>query len=442
MRLTRNHFLQGGIALAAGAGASLGGAQSVFAAQPEPLGTFPAGTSTDSILIGINVALTGSFSADSADLLNGYKLAIDDLNNGTGVMARVPSLAGKKGILGKHIRYKVADTETKANPAIQNTTNFISQDKAILIVGAISSAVAIALEKLAQREKVLYMVGTSGANETTGIDCQRYGFRSAMDADMIARGLGPLLVARLGRNRKAAYLLPDYAYGHSLTEALANLTERLGWKTVAKVVAPFPTSDYSSYLTNIANSGADVFFNNEFGNDAIASTKQAAQFGILKQMKLVLPYVSPYMPDAVGQDLIEGAFGALDWYFTMEGNHPLSRAFANDFSKKFGERPRWTAAVGYTELMMWADAVTRANTFYPIAVIKELEAERPVDTILGPVHYRAGDHQLVKPVPIVVGKQPSQMKAKDDFFDVAEIVPARKVMPPLAATKCTLPGYI
>ena len=47
-----------------------------------------------------------------------------------------------------------------------------------MLTGGVSSAVPIALEKLGQREKVIFMVGNSGSNDTTGKDCQRYGFRS------------------------------------------------------------------------------------------------------------------------------------------------------------------------------------------------------------------------------------------------------------------------
>ena len=43
------------------------------------------------------------------------------------------------------------------------------------MTGGTSSAVAVALNKLAQREKVLYVVGISGSNDTTGKDCVRYG---------------------------------------------------------------------------------------------------------------------------------------------------------------------------------------------------------------------------------------------------------------------------
>ena len=59
--------------------------------------------------------------------------------------------------------------------------------------------------------------------------------------------------------------------------------------------------------------------------------------------------------------------------------------------------------------------------------------------MLGPVHYRAGDHQLVRPVPVVVGKKRSAMKSKDDYFQVVDIIPGNDVMAPLSATNCKLP---
>ena len=33
------------------------------------------------------------------------------------------------------------------------------------------------MNKFAEREKVLYVTGISGSNDTTGKDCVRYGFR-------------------------------------------------------------------------------------------------------------------------------------------------------------------------------------------------------------------------------------------------------------------------
>lgn len=441
MEVKRTAFLKA--ALGATAGISLGATASPWMSEAEAaLGNYPAGTSGSSIFVGLLCPTTGSYSADGEDERKGYVLAMDDLNAGTGVMAKIPSLAGRKGLLGKTVTYRAADTETKPDTAVQRATEFITQDKAIMITGGVSSAEDIAMQKLAQQQKVLYMVGASGSNDTTGKDCQRYGFRSQLDAYMVAQSISPVLVKAYGKNRRAIYLTPDYSYGHSLTNSMRAVTEKLGWTTVADVVAPFPTSDYSSFLTNIANSNADLFINIEFGNDGISSTKQAVQFGITKKMKLVIPNISTYLPDGVGAEIMQGVYGTQDWYYALQDRYPLSKVFVDDFVKRWKILPRWTAHIAYAQTAIWADAITRARTFDPVAVIKTLEAGKTIDLMLGPVYYRAGDHQQVRPCPVLRGKKPSDMKNKDDFFDVIEVVPGEKVMQPLSETGCTMPPYM
>ena len=441
MSLNRERFLKTSAGAAAGVAAGASGMHIAFGADYSPIGTFPSGTQGDSVFLGLMCPLTGSYSADGEDLRRGYLLAIEQLNDGTGVMGKIPSLAGKKGVLGKKIAYKVADSETNPNTAVQHATEFITQNKAIMISGGVASSEVIAMAKVAQQQKVIFMTGASGSNDTTGKDCQRYSFRSQCDAYMVAKAMAPILGKALGTKRRAIYLTPDYSYGHSLTGSMREFTEKLGWTTVADVVAPFPSTDYSSYLTNIANSNADTFINIEFGNDGVASTKQAAQFGILKKMKLVVPNVSTYFPDGVGPDIMNGVYGTQEWYYSLAGTYPLSKLFLADFQKKYpGIIPRWTAHIAYAQLAIWADAVTRAKTFHPPTVIETLEAGKPIDLMLGNVHYRAGDHQLVRPVPVVVGKSRNQMQNKDDWFKVVDVVGANDVMQPLAGTSCKMPS--
>ena len=88
------------------------------------------------------------------------------------------------------------------------------------MTGSTSSAVAVALNKLAQREKVLYVTGISGSNDTTGKDCVRYGFRQNFYGQTAAAAIGPVLVKAYGKNKKAAYMTPDYTYGHTVTKSM------------------------------------------------------------------------------------------------------------------------------------------------------------------------------------------------------------------------------
>jgi branched-chain amino acid transport system substrate-binding protein len=437
--LRRRHLLELGLGMTAGVAAP--SIRTLAAESRAPLGTWPAGVQGNSVTVGITTPLTGPYSADGKDEQLGYELAIAEINDGGGTAAKW-GLKGK-GVLGKQLRYKIADSETKPNVAVQAQTQFIQRDKAIMITGCVSSATAIALEQLAQRSKVLNMVGASGSNDTTGKDCQRYAFRSQPSAYMAVKALAPVLVKHYGRSVKAAYLVPDYTYGHSVYNSFTELVGKDGWKVATQQVVPLGTNDYSSALLNIANSGADVFVNIAFGADAVASTKQAAQFGVLQKMKMVVPNISSFQAKEVGAKLMEGVYGTFDWWWTLQDRYPLSKDFVQAFLARYKYYPRWGAHIGYSQTYVWAVAVERAGTFYPVDVIKALEGSKaqPFDSTLGKIWYRAEDHQEVRPVPVVVGKAPSAMKNPEDFYDIVEIVPGEQVMSPPGMFGCHLGPY-
>jgi branched-chain amino acid transport system substrate-binding protein len=405
----------------------------------DAIGNWPDGVKGDTAFVGITTPLTGPYSAEGDDLLKGYQLAIEHLNGGGGLVSKISTLSGK-GVLGKKLIYKYADTQTQPNPAVQAATTFITQDKAIMFTGCVSSAEALALQKLAQRMRVINMVGCSGANETTGTDCQRYGFRSQPSAYMAAKALAPVLGKEIGRNKKAIYLVPDYAYGHSVEKSTGEFTEQmLGWKSLGSQVCPVGTADYSSYLLNIVNSGADVFVNVAFGTDAVASCKQAKQFGVLDKMRMVVPNISAFQSKEAGADIMEGVYGTMDFWWTLAETIPEAKIFVDAFDAKFKYKPRWPGHIAYTQMLCWADAVERAKSYNPVEVIKALEAGQKLNLPLGEVWYRAQDHQQVRAVPVVVGKKPSEMRNPDDYYNIVGLTPGPDVVP--QDSGCKLPAY-
>ena len=57
------------------------------------------------------------------------------------------------------------------------------------------------------------------------------------------------------------------------------------------------------------------------------------------------------------------------------------------------------------------------------------------------MYWRGEDHQLVRPVFIVKGKKPSDMKNKEDFWDVVETVPGLPLMQKADAFGCNPGSY-
>ena len=138
---------------------------------------------------------------------------------------------------------------------------------------------------------------------------------------------------------------------------------------------------------------------------------------------------------------MQGVFAATDFWWTLEDRFPIAKGFVEAFDKKYGYKPEWGANSAYMQVAMWADAVERAKTFYPVDVIKAYEAGKHVQSTVGEVWFRAADHQLVRPVIIVRGKKKSDMKGPDDYYDVLEVVPGEHLMQPADAFGCHLGAY-
>jgi branched-chain amino acid transport system substrate-binding protein len=447
-RLSRRGLLRQAVATGTALGAFAGGMpspldviQGAFAADHPPIGTWPDGASGPSVTVGIAVPRTGTYAESGEDELKGVQLAIEHINEGNELIKKI-SPKTKKGVLGKEVKYVVADSEAKPNTAVQDQSRFITENKVIVMIGSTSSAVAVAMNKLAEREKVIYLTGISGSNDTTGKDCVRYGFRQNFYGQTAAAAIGPVLVKNFGKNKKAAFMTPDYTYGHTVTKSVNDyLTTNAGWTMVTNQVSPLGTLDFSQYLTNIANSGAEFLINVNWGRDAVLSTQQAHQFGLLPKMTLVIPYQIPFLAKEVGPEIMGGVFAATDFWWTLEDKYPLAKIFVEAFDKKYGYKPEWGAENAYMQLAIWARMVEETGSLYPPDVVRTYEKGETFPSMVGDVHFRPEDHQLVRPVVIVRGKHPKDMKNKEDYWEVLEVVPGESLMQKPDAFGCHLGDY-
>ena len=415
----------------------------VFAADQPPLGTWPAGSQGDTVYLSAAVPLTGTYGVQGADELKGWELAVEHMNTNHELMKAIAPKVNS-GVLGKKVALVFGDSAAKPNQALQLQENFINQNKVILMTGSTSSAVAVASNKFAEREKILYMPGISGSNDTTGKDCVRYCFRQGYYGEMAANSIGPILLKTFGKDRKMAFMTPDYTYGHTTTESTERfLKEKGGWKTVTNQVSPLGTQDFSQYLTNIANSGAEFLINVNWGRDAILSSQQAKQFGLLPRMTLALPYQIPFFAKEAGVDISEGVFAATEFWWTLgdDPKYPLAKLFVEAFHAKYGYRPEWGAENAYMSFAHWARMVTEAGTFYPPDVIKHWENGETVPSLFGDVHYRPEDHQCVRPVFVVRGKAKKDMKNDEDFWEVVDTQRGEDVIQAPDAFGCKLGSY-
>lgn len=375
------------------------------------------------VKIGFNVPQTGPYADEGLDELRAQELAVEHLN-GMGDGGMLNTFSSKAldgtGILGHKVEFVTGDTATKSDVARASAKSMIEKDGVIMINGGSSSGVAVAVQGLCQEAGLIFMAGLTHSNDTTGKDKKANGFRHFFNAYMSGAALAPVLQKAYGSDRNAYHLTADYTWGWTQEESITAATEAIGWNTTKTVKTPVGAGDFSSYITPILNSGADVLVLNHYGRDMINSITNAVQFGLRdkivngKQFEIVVPLYSELMASGAGEN-IKGVFGSMNWNWQLgdEG----TKAFVKSFGEKYGFPPSNAAHTCYVQTLLYADAVTRAGSFAPCAVGEALEGFEFDGMGNGPTLYRADDHQCFKDVLVMKGKD-----NPENDFDILELV--------------------
>ena len=384
-----------------------------------------------SVTLGFNVPQTGPYADEGADELRAYELAVEHLNGGGdgGMLNTFSSKALQgNGILGKKVEFVTGDTQTKSDAARASAKSMIEKDGAIMITGGSSSGVAIAVQGLCQEAGVIFMAGLTHSNDTTGKDKKANGFRHFFNGYMSGAALAPVLKNAYGSDRKAYHLTADYTWGWTQQESIAAATEAMGWQTVNNVLTPLAATDFSSYIAPVLNSGADVLVLNHYGGNMVNSLTNAVQFGLRdkivdgKQFEIVVPLYSRLMARGAGEN-VKGILGSTNWHWSLQDEG--SKAFVKSFGTKYGFPPSQAAHTCYVQTLLYADAVTRAGSFAPCAVVEALEGYEFDGLGNGPTLYRAEDHQCFKDVLVVRGKE--NPTSEFDVLEVVEVTPRAQV---------------
>src|SRR6056297_2123727 len=435
--LTRRGLLK--TSAVAGAGVALPTiftASSAAAFTNEPTGS--------TVTLGFNVPQSGPYADEGADELRAYELAVEHLNGGGdgGMMGTFSSKALQgTGILGNKVEFVTGDTQTKSDAARASAKSMIEKDGAVMITGGSSSGVAVAVQGLCQEAGVIFMAGLTHSNDTTGKDKKANGFRHFFNAYMSGASLAPVLEKLYGSDRKAYHLTADYTWGWTQEESIVASTEAMGWETVNTVKTPLSATDFSSYIAPVLNSGADVLVLNHYGGNMVNSLTNAVQFGLRekevngKNFEIVVPLYSRLMAKGAGEN-VKGIFGSTNWHWSLaqgfttpDGTEvapdPASAAFVKSFGEKYGFPPSQAAHTCYVQTLLYADAVNRAGSFNPCAVVEALEGFEFDGLGNGPTLYRAEDHQCFKDVLVVRGKE--NPTSEFDLLEIVEVTPASQV---------------
>jgi len=345
----------------------------------------------DTIKVGIIDTYSGPATVYTQDVLDGFKLAIGEVN-------------GKGGVLGRKIEFVIRDDKFKPDIALSMAKDLVMRERVDVLMGSTNSGGALAVSDFARKEKIPFIVTDAKSDKIVGEKGHRYVFNANENTAMIGRATA----IALSKKPYVKYWIAgeDYEFGHACADAIwAHLkalkpnVQLLGqsWRKVGE-------TDLTPYLSPILQDKPDCLISAAGGGGVVNFLKAVKTLGL----EQTLPIYQHYATDTIalaplGLQAPEGIMGSSSYHFYYP-NTPENRAFTKEFQKNYKRYPGSTALYGYIAGVFIAKAYQKAGTVNTEKFIDALEG-LTIDSPIGKLEMRACDHQVTLPMYYGVTKK-------------------------------------
>ncbi|MBN9582881.1 MAG: ABC transporter substrate-binding protein [Afipia sp.] len=301
------------------------------------------------------------------DTQNAAKMAVEEIN-----------AAG--GLLGRKLEIVVADETENPEQGIAAIKKLTADDKVDVLVGGYTSGVTLAQLPHISNAKTIYLgVGAASPAITAKVksdyDNYKYIFRvSPINAAHQARALVDFISGKLkgemGLN-KVAIVGENAKWVQDLVPILKKGAIAGGVEVPMAEFFDTSTSDFSPLFAKVKASGAQylIVILSHASSDVFVKQWHDAQ------VPVPIGGIDVKSQDADFFTRVGGkALGETVGLFAIAAPlTPKTMPFWNEFVKRFGTAPVYTGVGAYDAVHVYADAVRRAGSVAPDAVIKELE---------------------------------------------------------------------
>jgi branched-chain amino acid transport system substrate-binding protein len=329
----------------------------------------------------IKIGEINSYKAQPAFLepyRKGLELAVEQIN-----------AAG--GVNGKKLELVIRDDNGNPGDAVRAAEELVSRERVDVLTGTFLSHVGLALTDFAKQRKVFFLAGEPLTDKIVWQSGNRYTFRLRPSTYMQVAMLVPEAVAL--KKKRWALVYPNYEYGQSAVATFKELLKKAqpDVEFVAEQAPPLGKVDAGSVVQALADAKPDAIFNVLFAADLSKFVREGNTRGLFQGREVISlltgepEYMDPLKNEAPNGWIVTG----YPWYGI---NTPEHNAFRSAYEAKFKDYPRLGSIVGYSAVISLAEGMKKAKsteTEKMIAAFKGLKVTSP----LGPIEYRAEDHQ-------------------------------------------------
>jgi branched-chain amino acid transport system substrate-binding protein len=311
---------------------------------------FLTGTaSAQTIKIGVNEPLTGAFAASGTYVVNGAKIAADEIN-------------AKGGILGRQIELVIEDNKSNPTEAAAVAEKLITRDKVPVIMGAWGSSLTLAvMPKLMEYETPMVVETSSSGKITTSGN--PYIFRisppSAVEA-VAFKGIVDKLDLK-----KADFLVINNDWGRGTAEDFGKMFKDKGINVGLVETMDQGAQDMSAQLSKIKGSDSETLIVTTAVDQLTLIFKQAAALGLKKR---IITTGGSQNPDQIIAQAGAAANGTmhlttfLPWFPEKTPNPKATEYFITEWKKRGFDFAGCTESFrGYDGIRTAAAAIEKAG---------------------------------------------------------------------------------
>lgn len=334
-----------------------------------------------------NLSAGGMASIDVPSL-NGVKLKAQEINDAGGLLG------------GRMIEITAIDTKNDLKEAATGAKRGVAIDGVVAAVGHSDTTFALASAPLFQEKGLPFVTSGATAPELPDMVGDAM-FMACFGDDVQAHAMAEYAYKTLGVHSVVVWTDNAMDYTKGLSKFFQERFTQLGGKVLLNDIYMTEDKDFSALVSRLkANGEAQGLFASSGPDTAGIIIKQVREAGI----KLPIMGGDGYDTDLITS--VPGADLSNDVYFTTHAYVGLDTGPANTFrtnyQKTYGVPPENAfAALGYDAMGLLADAIKRANSADPAAIIKALAETNGYEAVTGNIAFKNGSRVPSKPVAVM-----------------------------------------
>lgn len=317
-----------------------------------------AAAHAQTIKIGVNEPLTGAFAASGTYVVNGAKIAADEIN-------------AKGGVLGRKIELVIEDNKSNPTEAAAVAEKLITRDKTPVMLGAWGSSLTLAvMPKLVEYETAM-VVETSSAGKIT-TSGNPYVFRISPPSFVEAAAFRNI-VDKLAL-KKVDFLVINNDWGRGTAEDFGKMMKEKGISIGLVETMDQSSQDMSAQLSKIKASDSETVIVTAAVDQLTLIFKQAAALGLKKR---IITTGGSQNPDQIIAQAGAAANNSmhlttfLPWFPDKTPNPEATTYFISEWKKRGFDFAGCTESFrGYDGIRTIAAAIEQAGKAEP-ATIKD-----------------------------------------------------------------------